>query len=183
MSHQFTRFFTAAGDGTGSTSFTGNYSATETRFRMQAQEGESIEVHRLLVFVEDSKINADDYGAIAAGLTNGIALDIRTGSTIAADLTAGHPVQTSADWGRFCYDVDSKAWGAGNEFLVARWTFERHGEPIVLRGSTFDRLVISCKDNLTGLVEHSFSVQGIRSVKRSKVRTPIQDAVVEPDVF
>ena len=52
------------------------------------------------------------------------------------------------------------AWGAGNDQLIARWTFSKAGRPIRLVGDNNERLEVVLNDDFTGLVHQYFVVQG-----------------------
>jgi hypothetical protein len=144
--------------------FTDDGTATTTietpfRFYCEAQTGEVLRVARLLVHIEDATVwSAANYGNLASALTVGITVHTEdaNGNTI-IDLT-DVAVKSNADWGRFCYDVAYVAFGAGNDFLQARWTFERSGMPIRL--DTGERLVVTVNDDMDGLDAHCFVIQG-----------------------
>lgn len=129
-------------------------------FYLLPAAGETFFVTRILMNLRDSAVNADDYGAISGGLTNGITVKVFQGSTEIADLTDGVAIQTSGDWARVCYDSNIYTWGAGDVFQGARWTFEKHGESLRLDGSQSEKLVVTCNDDLDGLVNHYFVAQG-----------------------
>jgi len=147
--------------------FTDDGSGTSTmetpfRFYAEAQAGQILRIARLLVHIEDATVwSAANYGNLAAALTVGITVHTEdsSGATI-IDLTNGDPVKSNADWGKFCYDVSYVAFGAGNDFLQARWTFTKSGQYIRLDGDTGDNLAVVLNDNFSGLVTHKFLVQG-----------------------
>jgi len=114
----------------------------------------------MLVFVEDSKINAAQYGTQT--VANGVRLYVANDQGELNDLMDGGAITTSAEWAEYCFDANSKAWGAGNEFLTVRWTFTKAGVPIRLDGNKRERLAILIQDDLTGLAAHEFVVQGYR---------------------
>jgi hypothetical protein len=118
----------------------------------------------MLVLVRDAGVfSAEKYGNLA-GLANGIRVGLFNDSTgaIVEDWTDGLPVKANVDWGRMCYDVDHKGWGAGDEFIVVRWTFIRAGIACVLAANDNQDYAfgVEIRDDLTGLVEHYFQVQG-----------------------
>jgi len=151
------RFLDTDGDGTGSKDHIGDMTATDILYIADAD----CVLTRLIIYVEDgSGFKADLYGLLTA-LTNGWALKIRDGADAEVlDLTDGVVVKTNSRIGAFCFDVDVKSWGVGvgNEGLVARWTFEKAGSPLYLPAGY--RLVVELNDNFTGLVHHTFQVQG-----------------------
>ena len=145
--------FTTDGSGT-------NTLISPMEFSLEPAVGETYFVTRIIMNLRDSAINADDYGAIAGGLTNGVTLKAYQGATMVADLTDGVAIKTSGEWARVCYDVNQFAWGAGDVYLGARWTFEKHGEEVRLDGSQSEKLVVRVHDDLDGLVNHYFVAQG-----------------------
>ncbi len=118
-----------------------------------------VDIHRLIVTIEDTiGFTSVKYGTLAA-LTNGVSIKHKAvgGGTI-LDLTPQN-IKNNGQWGLYNFYVDVKGWGAGNDILLARWTFQRMGAPISMKvGET---LVVTLSDNMTGLIQHSFVAQGI----------------------
>jgi len=142
-------------DGTGT-----NTMETPFRFYREAQTGEILRITRLLVHYEDATVwSAAEYGNLGAALTVGITVHTEdaSGNTI-INLTDDAPVKTNSDWGKFCYDTNYVAFGAGNDFLQARWTFSKSGMPLRLKEG--EKLVVTVHDDLDGLDAHSFVAQG-----------------------
>jgi len=50
-------------------------------------------------------------------------------------------------------------YGSGDNFLAGRWTFRKAGEPLLLLPGNSFRVTVN--DDLTGLVEHYFCIQGL----------------------
>lgn len=149
-------------DSLGNDNVNGDYSgAGLEKFYIAPGPGEIYRIARMLVIVEDTAIVANYYGNIIGGLTNGIKLRVEDSlGTVLNDLMDGGAVNSSAEWAEYCFDAEVKAWGPGNEFLTVRWTFTRAGVYIRLSGDNDERLVITVNDDLTGLVDHEFIVQG-----------------------
>ena len=158
------RFLDTNGNGTGTQNAVGDYSVTPDEFYYQADHECSI--FRLVIHIEDTTgFQAQDYGNITSGLANGYSLETKDiGGTQTLDLCDGQVIKTNAEIGRFCYDVDLKTWGAGNEVLQARWTFAKAGRPLHLQAG--ERLSITFNDDFTGLIEHFFMIQGYRVYDR-----------------
>lgn len=153
------RFLDTNGDGTGTQNAVGDYSVTPQEFYFEPDV--DAKIHRMIIHIEDtSGFQAQDYGNITGGLTNGYSLSVRDNGNEILDLCDGLLIQTNAEIGRYCYDVDVKTWGAGNEALQARWTFDKAGAPLVINAGY--RLSITLNDDLTGLIEHYFMIQGYR---------------------
>lgn len=150
------------GDDTGEINAVGDYSSTPEVFYIQAPLGKKYELHRLIIAIEDSAgFRAERYGNLTAALTNGIEIKTLNDDGETCDLTDHKPIKTNAQWGMLCYDVDLKTWGAGDELLVARLTFEKAGEPLIIDGDMSGRLEVQLNDDFTGLVEQHFMVQGV----------------------
>ena len=154
------------GDGGGTKDATGNYSDAglgATYFYIEAPAGRVYSLERMIVKIRGSTsgLSADDYGNIPA-LTSGILAHVRDpDGNVILDLTDGLPIKLNADWNRLCYDSGPIAYGAGDNFVVTRWTFARSGNPIVLEpGYSFGMLM---HDNMSSLNGHFFHVQGSKS--------------------
>lgn len=164
----FFRYLDATGDGSGNKNFNGDYSLGQeiayfNGFRNDTNDlSETCEVHRMIISYEDTAgMQAEEYGNLAAALTNGIEIKLIDDDGTIIDLTDGIPIKTNAQWGQLCYDVDVKSWGSGNELLVARWTFSKAGGPLTVNPSKNVQLAVYLDDNFTGLLSHYFMVQGI----------------------
>jgi hypothetical protein len=147
------------GDGTGNKNANGNYSGAVENFYYESRGYSTI--HRMIVSIEDGQnMRAEYYAALNAPLTNGILVKIVDSDlTEIIDITDNIPIVSNAQWGALCYDVDIKTWGAGDEVLLARWTFSAAGiDPISLSPGQSLRVILN--DDFTGLVRHGFKIQG-----------------------
>ena len=145
--------------------FTDDGSGTNTielpfRMYIEAAAGEILRITRLLVHIEDLNAwQAEHYGNLAAALTVGITVNVEDADGNIINNLTEVTVKNNADWGRYCYDVSYVAFGAGNDFLQARWTFEKAGSPLRLKVG--EKFVLTLNDDFDGLDAHSFVVQGI----------------------
>ncbi len=150
------------GDSSGIDDAIGNYSDAGdglTEFKRN-RNGDTLEIHRLIIHYTDAKIDAGFYGD-AITLTNGIKVQIRdTDDNTIFDLTNGLPIKTNANWGRVAYDtlISNFGSGAGDDGFSVRWTFSRAGTPIYLKNNLYFAVVLN--DDFTGLVTQSFTIQG-----------------------
>lgn len=151
-------FLDTNGDGTGTINATGNYAAGVENFYFESTG--YAEIHRMLVHIVDTTgMSVEKYGNINGGLTNGIRLITADADLVqTCELTAQIPVKNNGEWAGMCYDANLLTWGAGNQQLAVRWTFTRSGAPIKLGPGESLRIVLN--DDLTGLVEHHFMIQG-----------------------
>jgi hypothetical protein len=139
----------------------GDYS-TPTDFSVGPPEGEVWEMHRVIGYIEDAgTFSGSGYGALSA-LTNGIRVRCYRGSTMENDLLNGEAIKTNTQWKAVCFDIKISEFGLGNanESLGFRWTWAKSGTPITLNGDLDDQIRFTMQDNLTGLINHSFLVQG-----------------------
>jgi len=154
------RYLDTNGDGSGTKNANGDYSSAAEEFYIQPGAGEIYQLSRMIVLIEDtSGFSATEYGNLGSALSNGIHIHAEYDSAATTiDLTDDIPIVDNAHWGGLCYDVALKTWGAGNEVLVVRYTFASMGQEIRLTSD--DRFLVGVNDNLTGLVDHHFLVQG-----------------------
>ena len=156
----FFQFLDDVGDGTGAIDATGDYSLTPEEFLITAPPGRRYQISRMITTIVDTNgFQASEYGNLGGALTNGISFQVRRGSELQYDLTAQERIRTNSKWASYCYDAQLLTWGAGNEHLAVRWTFLNTGQYIDLRPGF--SLVATFNDNLTGLIEHKFQVQGL----------------------
>ena len=152
------RFLDTNGDGTGTKNARGNYASAATPLYFKATT--TVNLHRMIIHIGDTTgMQAQKYGNIAE-LTNGYTVKVIDNDNVTElmDLCNLVPIKSNGGIGRYCYDVELRTWGAGNEFVQARWTFAKAGQPLRLKQG--QRLSITLNDDLTGLLEHYFMVQG-----------------------
>jgi hypothetical protein len=155
------RYLDTSGTGIGAKNANLDFDAVPLNYKIAPPAGTIYRIARMIVTVEDtSGFQAQEYGNTGGALANGIQVRIHNGSSTVLDLTDGIPITKNAEWGSTCYDVDLKTWGAGNEFLVARWTFTKAGEYLRLDGDASEELQLVLTDDMTGLIGHYFFVQG-----------------------
>ena len=155
------RFADTNGDGTGTFEAIGNYSGGATDFWIEPPAGEYWHIFRLIVELRDTgSFRAEYYGAGAA-LTNGIKI-IHEVSAVENDLTAQSSIKNNAQWASYCYDINNINFGAGDDFMVARWTFANAGTALELFGDTDDKIIVRLNDDFTGLNAHRFLIQGFK---------------------
>ena len=160
------QFLDTVGDGSGTTNAIGDYSDTGAgveEFFYTDPSGGGLDlppsyIHRMIVSIGDTTgMQASEYGNTGAALTNGVSIAVKRAAATLIDLTP-EPILTNAQWGAYCYDVDLKTWGAGDELLLVRWTFTKSGSPIKLEAG--DKLVVTLNDDCSGLTDHRFLIQG-----------------------
>lgn len=148
------------GDGTGSKDAGVDGSVTPVAFKYVPEHGDKTEIHRMLMHCQVSSVcDAGKYGDVAV-LDTGVTVQIRNinDDAIVLDLSNGLPVKCNADWSRVCYDMKPDDFGPGNNFVNVRWTFAKSGAPVFLQDDQYFCVIIN--DNLAGLVEHVFTIQG-----------------------
>lgn len=161
MGQIFNRYLDTNGNGTGTDSAIGDYSSVEGIFYVQPSLNQVLTLHRLIVCIQDGQgFRAERYVSLGAALSNGVALRVSNDKGIVTDVTNGNPIVNNAGWGGLCYDVDLKTWGAGDEILLARYSFDKAGTQIALDGDNGDKFEVLLNDNFTGVVTHRFMVQG-----------------------
>jgi len=157
------RLLDTNGDGTGLTDVIGNYAGAEEIFFIQPPISEIYVLHRLIIFYQDvGQMQPETYGNNIT-LTNGINLRKQDDNNTLINLNDSLPIISNADWARNCFDltITDRGAGAGNDnFLAARWSFDKAGTPIYLNGAANERFEMTFNDNFSGLVQQRFTVQG-----------------------
>lgn len=156
------QIFSEAATNGSHTNAVGNYNLTNKGiWKLQPPINETWHVHRLLIHYEDAgTMDTAAYGN-AITLTNGIIIRSNISNTI-YNLTYD-PVHTNGEWSKHNYDVRHDQYGTGNEFISARWSFDKAGTIIKLDGANGDSIDIILQDDLTGLISQSFVFQGYKS--------------------
>ena len=155
-----TRYLDTNGSGAGTKDASGNYASAEEIFFIQPPKGQVYRIARMIPhIVAGGKMASDKYG-VAIVLTNGITIRTRDDSSVLLNLTDDLPIHTNTDWARLCYDLSISNFGTGNEYLHARWTFQKSGQYIRLVGDNNERLEVVLNDDFGALVEQFFMVQG-----------------------
>ena len=165
MEYNLYRYLDTNGDGSGTKNANGDYSSTAQDFCIKPPPGKIYVIHRVIVSVEDSTaMQAQEWANFGAALTNGIEIKVKTASEVLVDITDGVPITTNGNLSRVCYDVDIKTWGAGNELLVARFTFAKSGKPLSLNGSKGEMLAFELSDDFEDALSQYFQVQGYEDI-------------------
>ncbi len=160
---QLYRYLSLDGLTTDSCQVRSDYSSS-TAFKVTPGPTEVFVLERMIVYIEDGNgMQFEEYGNLNSALTNGITV-LHTqddGASTLLDLTNGITIKSNGQWARLCYDMDLKEEpGAGDDCVVVRWTFGAAGEALYIRGDRDEDFRILVHDDLTGLTEHTFMVQG-----------------------
>lgn len=162
MAEIISRLCDTNGDGSGTTNANGDYSGTPDIFYIAPPAGETYDLSRIIVSMEDTAgMQAQEYGNLGAALGTGVVLRVSDNGGVTNTLTPFN-ITTNSQWGALCYDVDVKSWGSGNELLAARFTFAKSGIPLKLDGTKGEKFEVVLSDDLRGLISHYFLVQGIQ---------------------
>lgn len=156
--------------------FTDNGTATTTietpfKFYIEAATDELLRISKLIAHIEDATTwDAAEYGNIGSALTVGVTITVEDENDVTIATLTDVAIKSNADWGRYCDDVDYVAFGAGNDFLQARWMLSESGTYIRLRRG--EKLVVTVNDDLNGLDAHSFVVHGYDEQERTHEGLP-----------
>ena len=138
----------------------GNYAGAVEQFTYRPTR--RIEVHRLIIYIQDTgNFSVSTYGN-GVILTNGIRVVVRDANdALLGALDGGEPIKSNADWSSLCYDINYLSFGTGDNALAVRWTFERAGAPIRIDGTEGHYLSVELNDSFLALTDHTFNVQGV----------------------
>lgn len=154
---------------------TGNYSSSEENFVYQVPENGITAITRMIITIQDGSndLFPDEYGGMSA-LTNGITVKIKdkndndvyylVSNTVTGQSVGSSPekIKTNQDWASVCYDFSRLLHsGSSADMGQFRWTFARSGSPIILEDQ--EKFCVTCNDNLTGLTNHFFTIQGLEA--------------------
>lgn len=123
------------------------------RFRMGPPPGQRWGVTNVVSAISDNaNFNQTDFGAIPAGLTNGLALMLRSnGSDV--DLYAGFRVKQNFDWFGIPAECSLTTWAGTSQTLAVDFNiFSDSGQYVILDGDQGQELVVIVQDDLTSLV-------------------------------
>ena len=157
------QFADTNGDGTGTKNAIGDFSSTQGRFYFKCAPSEIAHISRVLVSLSDSVVSDSAlYGGLAA-LTNGVVIEVRDADdNVIYNITdVDEPVKTNGHWARYSFDTAVKVgdFPLGDDVLVVRWSFWK----FMPQGITLMpgwSLNILLDDDFTGLVSHTFALQG-----------------------
>lgn len=151
------------GDGSGTKNANVDGSSTPVLFRINPPSVGCSYLIRMIVTISDAGgFAADSYGNLAE-LSNGLQVGMfnSVGEAIVEDYLDGLPIKSNGAWSRPCFDTDVKDWGTPtDEFLTVRWTFAKAGTMTLLPAASPMCFGVKVSDDLTGLKEHYFMVQG-----------------------
>ena len=168
MSDHIFRYLDTNGDGSGTDEVVSDHAVTPDDYFIECPPGSSQDyvIIRMMVYIQDTgSFDSGGYGNGSA-LSNGLKLLLINGNEspeyTEEDLTP-KPITTNGEWAGQCHDVDHQAYGQGDEYISARWTFAKSGRAILLKPGY--KLVLRANDNFTGLVKHRFHVQGFKRIR------------------
>lgn len=157
------QFVDSLGTGLGTININGDYSGGATDFWIEPPAGEIWHIARLIATIQDTgTLRAEFYGA-ASALTNGIKI-IHEVNSSESDLTSQLPITNIGEFASYSFDANEISTGAGDNFIIFRWTFARSGTVLELDGDNNDKLIVRVNDDHTDLVGHRFMVQGHKLV-------------------
>jgi len=148
---------TAAGDGTGTSNFIGNYSVTPIDLYYQATK--TFELFSLQFNISDGGAFAQtDYGNITA-LTNGLKFFFKPAGLPEVPLFGSVVVHNNLELVQLASRFDLVQWsGTPQTFIAHVHTIEQYGCPLQL--AIGDRVIIRLNDNFTGLINQVFTIGG-----------------------
>lgn len=147
------------GDGSGSSNMAVDGSSTPVIFKIKPIPGGSVNIARIIMYIEDS--GSFDSGKWGNGITITNGIEFKQKENGATTDLLGFPIKTSGDMASLCHDLSHHKFGSGNEFITYRWTFSKAGGSIELHAGYSDELQIIINDDLTDLVLMNVIAQGV----------------------
>ena len=154
------QFLDENGDESGNTQFIGDYSVTPVTAYIQPPAGEVYVISHLIIAVADSQITADGYGFLSA-LSTGYDIVVSDSSDVEiVKLNGGLKLNSHLDLASRTFYTNYIDTGNGSDMMVHKLDWEEDGRPVILKDQ--QKLKITLNDNFTGLVDHSFYVNGYK---------------------
>lgn len=154
------RYLDTVGDGTGNKNAIGDYSITQTIFKIQPPNGTIYRIAGIVVFVQDTGVFSElNYGAFNSPLTNGISIRIYNGTSTLLNITDNIPILTNGDWFRITPHTLSSPdkkdrWGVYID------PYGGGGGGISVNGTNSERLEFVLNDDFTGINFQTFYAIG-----------------------
>ncbi len=160
----FSRRLDENGDGTGNSDALGNYSiGSPGIFFVQPPSNEIYVINKLIFNIGGSEVKkANDYGDIGGGLPNGILVEVYAGNTLVGNFTPDEPISNNATLFRITSQYVVTPFTDGLDYLKAVYSIAEDTTPMLLQGDLNMSLRVTCQDNLSSLISHTFSVLGYR---------------------
>jgi len=160
------RFLDTVGDGSGTKNATGDYSSGQEEFLIAPAAGEVFVLEQMTISIYDQGSLAPNTYYVGNGLTNGIQVKVKDAGADLLDLTDLVAVKTISDWSNLGARLfEHKNWSsAPTDHVSILWDFAERGYPIVLDGDAGQYLAVELDDDLSGLLEHYFFVQGYKAL-------------------
>lgn len=166
------RQFTKDGDGT-SYNAVGDYSITPAYWELRPPATEVWYISRMMPQIGDIGIlSADDYGGIGAldpGLVMNVVRGTGAGAVEVYPLT-DLPITTNNSWTLYAYDSKPDDYGAGENFVGARLSFDKFYRKserypgLIISGAHDEALRITLAESFAGLETNCWTGEGTRKV-------------------
>jgi len=140
-------------------------SVTPQNFEFGVAAGQIAVLESFGFELQDAKgFGLNEFGNLGAALTNGLLIQmVESDGTLLADFTQGEPITTNAEMYQYSMRVGLEEWGAGDDMLHGRITFDAvTGSSLVVSNGYKFRVVV--QDNLTGLTKFHMYVGGYYGV-------------------
>jgi len=123
------------------------------RFRIGPPPGQRWGVTTVVAAISDNAtFNQEDFGGIAGGLVNGLALMLRSNG-VDVELYGGFRVKKNYDWFAVPARATLTTWAGTAQTLEASFNiFQDSGQYAILDGDLGEELVVIVQDNLTSLI-------------------------------
>lgn len=154
------QFMDTVGDGNGEINQAVDGETVNVSYFVVPPAGKVYGLARIIFSIRDNgSMDSGGWGSMGANpLDNGFQLIWhRLGSDI--ELTK-NPIRSHIDVAAVCHDMIHQNWGAGDEFLTARFTFTKAGNYLILDGDQGDYLELVVRDDISSVVQQRISVQG-----------------------
>jgi len=158
----FTQRFTEDGTPTGQYEADVDGSVTPVSFSIKPPAGVRMIIEQVIVYIEDTgKFESHRFGHDVL-MHNGIEINRRHEGAIIATIPI--KIKTNADVASLMYDVNTQAWSANLQFLVAKWDVGRAQQGITIDGNHNDSVEMVINDDLTAISRFWVTAQGVANI-------------------
>ncbi len=147
----FTDDGTPSGDEDQKTNSVAYSPASPGIFFIEPDPGTIMVIYEIHLSISDTNVAPTRWGGIVGGLTDGLRVVLREGSTEITDILAGRAFQQNKGLSAFASRFQSLTFGIGAEQLVATWSMAALGGVVTLDGDIDENLAILVQDDITAL--------------------------------
>lgn len=138
-----------------------NGSTTPVIFKYTVPTGRAfLAYHQTMTLIDNAAINADEFGAIRSGLSQGVLMKVMDhNGNLVKDLLDGRSIKRNGDFSTFTGVHVQQLGGNRGLGVLWTWTHATGGRPVYLPPET--SICLEVRDDLTRLLNFTSTIQGL----------------------